>query len=131
MFEGVQLRVLMAISAGGVIGSLARYAIAVGMHQGKWTDLAATFIVNVVGAFAIGVAYSWVRSRDGSALWQPFVITGMLGGFTTFSTLAADVVIYDEQPLLVTAYLAGTLIIGLLAVPVGRRAFTAWKRQAA
>ncbi|MDO9485849.1 MAG: CrcB family protein [Actinomycetota bacterium] len=123
MFEGVQVRVLLVIAVGGVIGSLGRFSIAALMDHSQITALAATFTVNVLGAFAIGFAYPWIHSRHGSALWQPFVITGVLGGFTTFSTLAADVVIHDGQAMLVAGYLALTLLIGLLAVPLGRRAF--------
>jgi len=130
VFPGVQVRVLLVISVGGVLGSVSRYAIAELMGHGQVTDLAATLTVNVIGAFAIGLAYAWISSRRGSALWQPFVITGVLGGFTTFSTLAADLVIHDDQPLLVLGYLACTLIIGLLAVPAGRRAFAAMSRPA-
>ncbi len=118
------------ISLGGVLGSLSRYAIAELMGDSQVTALAATLTVNVIGAFAIGLAYAWIRSRDGSVLWQPFIITGVLGGFTTFSTLAADLVIYDDQPFLVLGYLACTLIIGLLAVPAGRRAFAVMRRPA-
>ena len=123
VFEGIQARVLLVISVGGVIGSLARYSIAELMNHSQVTELAATLSVNVVGAFAIGLAYPWIRSRHGSPLWQPFLITGLLGGVTTFSTLAADVVVHDDQPWLVLGYLACTLLIGLLAVPMGSRAF--------
>lgn len=111
------------ISLGGVLGSVARYSVAQLMDHSRLTDLAATLTVNVLGAFAIGLAYPWIRSRSGSLLWQPFIITGILGGFTTFSTLAADVVVQDDEPLLVVGYLACTLLIGLLAVPLGRRLF--------
>ncbi|MDP2287079.1 MAG: CrcB family protein [Actinomycetota bacterium] len=130
MFEGLQARVLLVISVGGVMGSLARYSIAELMSHSQWTDLVATLMVNVLGAFAIGMAYPWIRSRSGSPLWQPFIITGLLGGFTTFSTLAADVVIYDDQPFLAVGYLACTLLIGLLAVPLGSRAFALLRRPA-
>ena len=123
VFEGIQARVLLVISVGGVIGSLARYSIAEAMNHGQITALAATLIVNVIGAVAIGMAYPWIHSRSGSPLWQPFLITGLLGGFTTFSTFAADVVVHDDQPWLAIGYLACTLTIGLLAVPVGARAF--------
>jgi len=125
VFEGLQARVILLISLGGVIGSIGRYSVASVMNHGQITALAATFTVNVLGAFAIGVAYPWIRSRGGSALWQPFIITGVLGGFTTFSTLAADVVVHDDEPWLAIAYLASTLLIGLLAVPLGRRTFAA------
>lgn len=130
VFEGVQTRVLLVISLGGVIGSLARYFIAELMNHRHWTQLASTLIVNILGAFAIGIAYPWVRSRLGSPLWQPFIITGLLGGFTTFSTLAADVVIHDDEPLLAIGYLVSTLIVGLLAVPLGGRVFASLRRTA-
>ena len=121
---------LLVISLGGVIGSLTRYSISELMSHSRWTDLAATLLVNVVGAFAIGMAYPWIRSRSASPLWQPFIITGLLGGFTTFSTLAADVVLNDDQPLLAVGYLACTLLLGLLAVPLGSRAFALLRRPA-
>ncbi|MDP2014398.1 MAG: CrcB family protein, partial [Actinomycetota bacterium] len=73
MFEGLQARVLLVISVGGVMGSLARYSIAELMSHSQWTDLVATLMVNVLGAFAIGMAYPWIRSRSGSPLWQPFI----------------------------------------------------------
>ncbi len=114
---------ILVISLGGVLGSLSRYALAQVMADGQLTAIAATLTVNVIGAFAIGVAYPWIRSRHGSPLWQPFIITGILGGFTTFSTLAADVVVHDDEPWLVLGYLACTLIFGLLAVPLGQRVF--------
>lgn len=116
---------ILLISVGGVIGSIGRYSVAHVMDHSQITALAATFTVNVIGAFAIGLAYPWIRSRGGSELWQPFIITGVLGGFTTFSTLAADVVVHDDEPWLAIAYLASTLLIGLLAVPLGRRTFAA------
>ena len=123
MVQGSQARILLVIAAGGVIGSLARFGVAELMSHGQVTALMATLTVNLVGALAIGVAYPWIRSSSGSDLWQPFIVTGVLGGFTTFSTFAGDVVLNRDAPVLVLGYLACTLVIGLLAVPAGRALF--------
>lgn len=115
----LSLRILAVIAIGGVLGSVLRFGIAEVMGQAQVERLAATLTVNVVGALAIGFAYPWIRERARSPLLQPFLITGVLGGFTTFSTFAADVVAHDGQFLLVLAYVATTLVAGLLAVPCG------------
>lgn len=113
------MRVLAVIALGGAMGSCLRYLIAQAIGPDGAAPLTATLIVNVVGSLAIGAAYPWVRGALRSPLWQPFIITGLLGGFTTFSTLAADVVARDDQPALTLGYLAVTLVAGLIAVPVG------------
>lgn len=118
-------RVLGAIALGGVMGSLARFAIAQAFGTDRLPILAATLIVNVVGAFAIGFVFSYVRSRNSSPLLQPFLITGVLGGFTTFSAFAAEIVVTSDGAFTMVGYIAITLTAGLLAVPLGVRAFRA------
>ena len=122
-------RVLAVIALGGVLGSLARYAIAVGFGTDRLPILAATLIVNVVGAFAIGFTFSFLRSRNPFPLLQPFLITGVLGGFTTFSAFAAEVVVTSDGAFTMLGYIAITLIAGLLAVPLGIRVFQVTARK--
>lgn len=126
----LSLRILAVIAAGGAIGSVLRVTIAELMGTGQASRLAATLTVNIVGALAIGIAYPWIRDRSRSVLLQPFVVTGVLGGFTTFSTFAADVVVHDDQIVLVLGYLAATLIAGLLAVPIGSALHQRLRRSA-
>ena len=126
----LSLRILAVIAAGGAIGSVLRVTIAELMGTGQASRLAATLTVNIVGALAIGIAYPWIRDRSRSVLLQPFVVTGVLGGFTTFSTFAADVVVHDGQIVLVLGYLAATLIAGLLAVPIGSALHQRLRRSA-
>lgn len=113
------LRVLAVIAAGGIVGALARVAIAEFLGDGSLQQLIATLGVNVTGALAIGFVFPWVRERNRSPLFQPFLITGLLGGFTTFSTFAADVVLTQASLAVTLMYIVVTLFAGLLAVPAG------------
>ena len=115
--------VLAVVAAGGVLGSLARAAVAV-LAQGAWPGEGAfgTLIVNLVGAFAVGVIGA--RTAAASASWwiRPFAITGVLGGFTTFSAYALETAgLLTEAPGLALAYLAGTAVLGVLGVGLGVR----------
>lgn len=112
-------RVLAVIALGGILGALGRVAIADVLGTGSRQQLIATLSVNIVGALLIGITFPWIRERTGSPLLQPFLITGVLGGFTTFSTFAADVVLTDESTSVTLVYMSVTLVAGLLAVPAG------------
>ncbi len=114
-------RVLL-VALGGVLGSLARFAIEASaplVHSTIW----ATLVVNLVGCFAIGLVAA--RLTPATPPWvHVFFVTGLLGGFTTFSAFAAEVVITANGSEFGTAllYMGATLIMGLLAVPLGVRA---------
>jgi CrcB protein len=95
---------------------------AIGGAHGPATWPWATLIVNVVGCVAIGVAARRV-ARDTTA-WA-FVVTGVLGGFTTFSAFAVelnDLAEADRLPL-AAAYGAVTVVAGVVATMIagGRR----------
>jgi CrcB protein len=113
---------LLLVALGGVLGSLARFAIeqsAPLIHSTIW----ATLVVNVVGCFAIGMVAA--RLTPATPPWvHVFFVTGLLGGFTTFSAFAAEVVITanDAEIGIALLYIGATLIAGLLAVPLGVRA---------
>jgi CrcB protein len=116
--------ILLAIAVGGALGSLARYGIAEVMSPwatGPWPW--ATLLVNVVGAFVIGLVAT-SRRVDGGAAWiRPFIITGVLGGFTTVSALALEtgVLIDTGRVLMGVGYFAATVVLGLLAVALAVR----------
>jgi CrcB protein len=106
------------VAIGGALGSVARVAAdrVVAPVDGL---LLTTFLVNVSGALALGVLLA--RTRD--VRWRALLGTGVLGAWTTFSTLAVelDQLLRDAPPLAV-AYLAVTLGAGLVAARVGRLA---------
>lgn len=114
-----QGQVLAAVSVGGGIGAVARYAAAelwpTATGSFPWTTLA----VNAVGCAAIGVLMVLVgEARTAHRLVRPFLGTGVLGGFTTFSTYAVDIerLVRDGHARTGLAYLALTLLTALLAV---------------
>jgi CrcB protein len=79
---GAQARLLAAVAAGGALGSAARHGLDLALPQ-PW----ATVVVNVSGCLLIGALVA--RHRH-AALLRAFLGTGVLGGYTTFSTASAD-----------------------------------------
>ena len=114
--------VLVAIAAGGVGGALARYGVArlvpVHPHAFPW----ATFCTNVSGSFLLGFLLVLLVERYPPTLYlRPFVATGFIGAYTTFSTFVveADVLVKDGHAGLALVYVAASVGAGLLAVWVG------------
>ncbi|MDX6221913.1 MAG: fluoride exporter [Frankiales bacterium] len=85
---------LAVIAAGGALGTLARYELGVHLRTaGSYGFSYATLVANLSGAFALGllvavVARHWPRSH----YLRPALGTGVLGGYTTFSTLMVETV---------------------------------------
>lgn len=114
-----QWPVIGAVAAGGAIGATARYAASLLWPTGAGTFPWTTLTVNAIGCALMGVLMVLITEVwPAHRLLRPFLGTGILGGFTTFSTYAVDVqrLIDARQPLLALAYLAGTLLIALAAV---------------
>jgi CrcB protein len=113
---------LAVIALGGVLGSLARYAVS--LLAGPWDGAGwpwATMTVNIVGCLAIGVVATWTLAHPDREWIRPFAITGVLGGFTTFSAFALEtgVLIDAGQVLTAGLYVAVTMVVGMLAVRLG------------
>ncbi|QNE23278.1 fluoride efflux transporter CrcB [Kribbella qitaiheensis] len=110
---------LGVVAAGGAIGAAARYLVGLAWPTASGGFPWATLGINVVGCALIGVlmvlvADVWTHQR----LLRPFVGTGMLGGFTTFSTYAVDIqqLFAGRHAGTGLLYLAGTAIGALVAV---------------
>lgn len=97
------------VALGGAIGSVLRYltGLAVGFPYG-------TLVVNVTGSFLIGVLWVALASR---AVAQPLLITGLLGGFTTFSAFSLDTLrlIEDGRMSHALTYIVASVGLSLLA----------------
>jgi len=81
-----------------------------------------TFLINVSGAFAIGIVLSFIGQRVGvSPLWQLFFATGFLGGYTTFSSYAweALVLVSGGEWLAAGVYVVGSNVVGFAGVWLG------------
>ncbi|MFE4212000.1 fluoride efflux transporter FluC [Streptomyces sp. NPDC056844] len=113
-------RVLAVIAAGGAAGSTARYAATLARPAADDGFPWAVFAVNVAGCALIGVlmVLTVERGRITHPLVRPFLGVGVLGGFTTFSTYAADVsgLLARQEVATAMAYAGGTAVAALGAV---------------
>ncbi len=117
------MRALLFVGIGGGLGSILRYVISVfvGRHVPIVFPMG-TLLVNISGCFLIGVFYSvFARHTDFNPEWRLFLITGICGGYTTFSTFSYDGLILLKQGsnLSFMLYVLGSVVIGLLATFAG------------
>lgn len=90
---------LVAIAAGGALGALLRFWVASGVAAWLGRDFPyGTLLINVSGSLAIGVVYVLLLERfDVGVAWRLFLMTGLLGAFTTFSTFSLETLILIES----------------------------------
>ncbi|MWA15338.1 fluoride efflux transporter CrcB [Streptomyces sp. BA2] len=111
--------VVAVVAVGGAIGASARYGASLIWPTAPGTFPTTTFLVNVVGCAIMGVfMVILTEMRTPHRLLRPFFGTGVLGGFTTFSTYAVDIERLVEGGHAGTglAYLGLTLLAALAAV---------------
>lgn len=113
----------LAIALGGALGSVLRFAAV-----GYLTPLLSyrfplgTFVVNLLGSLLIGVAYVLLVEKTSLPVeWRLFFITGVLGGFTTFSAFSLEILqLWQEGHVFnALAYASSSVILGLLFAFVG------------
>lgn len=116
---GYENRELAAVFAGGAVGTLARAGLAVVLAPDATHWPWPTFIVNIIGAFALGYFTTRLLERlPVSAYRRPLLGTGFCGGLTTFSTMQVETVrmIEHQHYLLAIGYTVASIVGGLLAV---------------
>ena len=115
------LRILAVVSLGGVLGALARALIEQAWPHAVTSIGWATFTINVTGCFLIGVLVVCVERFTPHHLVRPFLGTGFLGGYTTFSTHIVEVqgLIEHGRAVLALTYLALQLVSGVAAAAAG------------
>ncbi|MBO9398081.1 fluoride efflux transporter CrcB [Shimia sp. R9_2] len=92
---------LTYVAVGGAIGAALRYLVGLGVvrlvGQGFWNGFPLAIItVNVIGSFLMG-AFVVVVAQRGLTHYSPLVMTGLLGGFTTFSAFSLETVTLAER----------------------------------
>jgi fluoride exporter len=112
----------LVVALGGALGALARWAVAEALPSspGGWPW--ATLLVNLTGCLLIGVLLAVLLERFPTAPWlRPFLATGLLGGYTTYSTFAVDVVRMADAGAwaAATGYVIASVLGGLLSVVAG------------
>lgn len=103
---------LLAVFIGGGVGSVTRWLISLKLNSLSNHVPVGTLLVNLIGAFIIGLALSlFTRVTHIDPVWKLLVTTGFCGGLTTFSTFSVEVVYLIQDGKL--AWAAGTVLLNL------------------
>jgi len=116
------LRDAIAVAAGGAVGSLARAMIDAAALRLGFVAEGATLLINVTGAWAAGMLVALIVERGLlPADLRPLLVVGLLGGFTTFSTLAVQLARLGSGGEIGAGllYAAASLFLGIAAAALG------------
>ena len=107
---------VLLVAAGGAIGAVARYG-SVQLISKYSAFPIGTMLVNIVGSFLIGVLMAKLQSEPAKLL----LVTGVLGGFTTFSAFSWDILqlLQKQQFAAAAIYVLGSVLLSLVAVYLG------------
>jgi len=111
---------LIYVALGGAIGASLRYATGIAVVRmigigGLWGMPLGVILVNIIGSFLMGV-FVVAAAQRGLTHYGPFVMTGVLGGFTTFSAFSLETVTLFERGQIGTAAVYVMLSVGLSIV---------------
>lgn len=112
----------IAVATGGALGSVARYGVTHWLASAIGQNLWGTFLVNVTGAFALGLLVGLTEVRVSlDPVLRTGLAVGVLGGYTTFSTLMYESAREIENRALFNSMLnlGGSVAVGLIAVALG------------
>lgn len=112
---------LVQVALGGALGAMARYLTNAAVM--RWIGPGfpyGTVLVNVLGSFLMGVLVV-VLAHKGGTKFAPFLMTGLLGGFTTFSAFSLDAFVLWERGQIAVAgtYVAGSVVLSIMALVGG------------
>lgn len=116
---------IAAVAAGGLLGAPARYVLGLMFPQtaGQWP--VTTFVINVTGAFLLGLLLEGLTRLGSDTGWRQRVRlgvgTGVLGSFTTYSTLAVDTdeLLRGHHWWAAGSYAGGSVVAGVVATVIG------------
>ncbi|MES2800528.1 MAG: fluoride efflux transporter CrcB [Bacteroidota bacterium] len=116
------MKIILAVGFGSFLGGIARYLVGLLVHT-KYTGSFpfSTFLVNVIGCLLIGVLFGSSEKLGLSEEWKSFLIIGVLGGFTTFSSFSNESIqlLQNGNYGMAFTYIASSIIVGLSATFVG------------
>ncbi|TFL19767.1 fluoride efflux transporter CrcB [Jannaschia formosa] len=109
---------MISVALGGALGASLRHLIASALARDGFP--VAILACNVLGSFAMGLL-AVALVRHGLPQWQPFLLTGVLGGFTTFSAFSLETLTLVERGALAQAglYVAASVGLSVMALAVG------------
>lgn len=121
---------LMSVALGGAVGALLRWGLELALPTEQTAWPWATLLANVLGSAALAWLVVHGERRHHPSWVRPAVGTGLLGGFTTFSTYAVQVaVIGSGTPALALLYLLATAALCVLAAALAGGAARRWGRR--
>ena len=115
------LLTVLQVALGGAVGATARYLTNTAVM--RWVGPGfpyGTMIANIAGSFLMGVLFVTLAHKGGTR-FAPFLMTGLLGGFTTFSAFSLDAYSLWErgEPVLAGAYVAASVVLSIAALIAG------------
>ena len=117
------MRAILLIFVGGGIGSVLRYALSRWVNNSVISHFPlGTFIVNIIGCFLIGfIIFYTERDQEHVQEWRLLLVTGLCGGFTTFSAFSMENVqlLIDQRIFIAFLYITGSVALGFLATYCG------------
>jgi CrcB protein len=124
---GRETLLVAVVALGGALGSVARYglsrllnpALSLSSEVPAWPW--GTCAANLLGSFLIGVLFGWSQQRGMSPLLSAALLTGVLGGFTTFSSFSLETVALLHKGAVTQAllYTLGSVVLGVAAAGLG------------
>jgi fluoride exporter len=128
---GLPLTVILVIAVGGALGTVARFVLDTAFVEGPGHFPTVTLIVNLSGSLAIGLLIPFVETlAPRQPLLRPFLVVGILGGWTTYSALAVGSITLLQGGHVGSSllYLALTLVGGTALVVMGDAVGRRWAR---
>ena len=116
------MKIILAVGIGSCIGGICRYLLSM-FIQNKFLSAFpfGTLTVNIIGCLVIGIVFGISERTLLSVELRMFIVTGFLGGFTTFSSFSNETVglIRDGQYWPALTYVGLSVVVGLLATFAG------------
>jgi CrcB protein len=117
------LYALLAIGLGAALGASLRWGLGLWLNPALPELPPGTLVANLIGGYLIGLAVAFFMQHPGlSPEWRLFIITGFLGGLTTFSTFSAETVTlllrgqYAWGMAIILVHVAGSLLMTVLGI---------------
>ena len=119
---------ILIVGVGSFAGGVLRYILSVGLSKlGRlWAFPIGIMVINILGCFLIGVLYGYFKSKATTDPVLPLLLmTGVLGGFTTFSTFSFETVqlLQQNEWLKAALYVVGSVGLGVVGCYLGMRQF--------
>lgn len=117
------IKYLLFVGSGGALGSILRYLIAIYINKKYSGEFPlATFFINITGCILIGLFTGWAeRYHFINAEIRVFLITGICGGYTTFSTFSSEnyQLLQNNNFITLCLYISFSLFLGIIGVWLG------------